>query len=106
MVILNVRFKIIFPKNGCCYETNPSNDLYDSQQEETKSAINLLFSNSSKLVSSITTIVPTTEIGDAYNVFANKKRNKQHAETILNSDLVKIDKNNKPDDHILKLTIV
>jgi len=44
-------------------------------------------------------------MGDAYNVFANK-RIKQHAETILNSDLVKIDKNNKPDDQILKLTIV
>lgn len=76
MVVLNVKFKIAFSKQGCCYEMSPSTHLYESQQEETKSAINLLFSNSSKLVSSIATIVPS-ELDDAYSVVADANKIKK-----------------------------
>ena len=77
MVILNIKCRIGCSKQQCCYEMNPTIDLYESQQEETKSAINLLFSNSSKLIASVTTIAPDTEIRDAYDVFSDsKKKNK------------------------------
>ena len=72
MVILNVKFRIVFDSQGCCYEMTPSNDLYDQQQEETKNAINLLFSNSSRLVSSITTAEPGAVLTDPYD-FSRKK---------------------------------
>ena len=78
MVILNVKFKIVFDRQGCCYEVSPSQDLYDQQQEETKNAINLLFSTSSRLVSSITTIVPDSEENDPYD-FSRKKSTKSKA---------------------------
>jgi hypothetical protein len=78
MVILNIKCRIGCSKQQCCYEMNPTIDLYESQQEETKSAINLLFSNSSKLIASVTTIAPDTEIRDAYDVFSDSKKKKQN----------------------------
>jgi len=84
MVILNVKFKIVFDRQGCCYEMAPSHDLYDQQQEETKNAINLLFSNSSRLVSSITTIAPGAELNDPYD-FSRKKSIKSNNSSDLNS---------------------
>lgn len=83
MVILNIKCRIGCSKQQCCYEMNPTIDLYESQQEETKSAINLLFSNSSKLIASVTTIAPDTEIRDAYDVFSDsKKKNKNKTITV------------------------
>lgn len=107
MVILNVKCKIVLDRQGCCYEMAPSHDLYDQQQEETKNAINFLFSNSSRLVSSIATIGPGTDEANSMYDFSRKKSTKSNSsfkqqektpqpESIETKDLAKeLDLNNK-----------
>ena len=65
MFILNIKFKIILKsKSGyCCYETN--NDLYESQRDETKNTIHMIFSDSSKLLTSV--VIPPYIINAAFN---------------------------------------
>ena len=65
MVILNIKFKIVLrPKFGyCCYE--PNNDLYESQKDETKNTIHMIFSDSSKLLTSV--VIPPYVINAAFN---------------------------------------
>jgi hypothetical protein len=84
----------------------PSHDLYDQQQEETKNAINLLFSNSSRLVSSITTIEPGAVLNDPYD-FSRKKSIKSNNSSDLNCSFKqKSIKPSKTSKNINKLTVV
>ncbi|CAF0791641.1 unnamed protein product [Brachionus calyciflorus] len=56
IVIFNVKFDAVIDrdsKGSCyCWETN-GNDLYEAQRDETKNTINMIFSDSSKLLTSV-----------------------------------------------------
>ena len=53
LVFFNIKFKMVFSKKlglRNCYQSSTKHDLYDSQKQETKDTIELLFSHSSKIL--------------------------------------------------------
>lgn len=57
MVILNIKFKMVINKKSdggiSCCEGGSKHDLYESQKDETKNTIQILFNDSSRLLASV-----------------------------------------------------
>jgi hypothetical protein len=74
LLIFNSKFKCVINKNTFrCIDNDTENDLYELQKEETKTTIELLFQNSTKLFTSIASPAHVQTINSRNSIDVRKK---------------------------------